>query len=169
MADEIFDEAHAAALRDLWARIRDVPVAILTTVGPDGLPRGRPMAVQRVEPEDVLWFHTAKESGKVGDLTEDQRVGLAFVDAARELYVTATGRAQVVDDRERARALWHPGVAAWFPAGPDDPGLALLRVDLVEAEYWQDRAPRTIGFTARLAAAVTGQPAPGTESGKLQL
>lgn len=54
MADEIFDEQHGAALRELWTLIGDVRIAMLTTVGTDGRLHSRPMATQQVEPEDVL-------------------------------------------------------------------------------------------------------------------
>src|SRR5512145_1013808 len=123
MADEIFDEDHGAALRELWGLIKDVRIAMLTTVGTDGRLHSRPMATQQVEPEDVLWFFSAKDSHKVAELTEKQHVELTYAAPERDLYVSASGRAQVVDDRARMRDLWNPAVQAWFPDGPDDPNL----------------------------------------------
>lgn len=170
MADQIYDEQHAAALRELWETIADIRVAMLTTLGRDGALRSRPMATQRTAPEDVLWFHAAKDSQKIADLTDNQHVELSYADPARDRYVSASGRAQVVNDPARARELWHPGLAAWFPDGPGDPNLCLLRVDLDAAEIWHDRTPRAIELGRLLTAAVTGRAAgePG-EDRKLRL
>jgi general stress protein 26 len=32
--------------------------------------------------------------------------------------------------------LWTPEIKHWFPNGLDDPDLTLLKVDIVEVEYW---------------------------------
>ncbi len=32
--------------------------------------------------------------------------------------------------------LWRPAYRAWFPQGLDDPPLALLKMDVEQAEYW---------------------------------
>jgi general stress protein 26 len=170
MADEIFDEQHGAALRELWDLIKEVRIAMLTTVDPDGRLHSRPMATQEVEPDDVLWFFSAKDSHKVEELTENQHVELTYASPERDLYVSASGRAQVIDDRAKMRELWNTAVQAWFPDGPDDPNLCLLRVDLEQAEYWLDRKPKALSLTQRLASAVTGRPPQaGLEDRKLQL
>lgn len=170
MADEIFDEQHEVALREFWDVVKDVRIAMLTTIGSDGVPRARPMATQEVAPDDVLWFYAAKDSRKVADLTENQHVELSYASPEHDLYATASGLAQVVSDPARARELWNPVVAGWFPEGPDDPNLCLLRVDLTEAEYWRERQPRSMRLTQAIAAAVTGRsPATGAEDRKLTM
>jgi general stress protein 26 len=170
MADGIFDEQHGAALSEFWRLVRDVRVAMLTTVGADGHLHSRPMATQQVEPEDVLWFFSAKSSPKVDELTENQHVELTWAAPERDLYVAASGRAQVVDDRARMRELWNAAVEAWFPRGPDDPDLCLLRVDLHAAEYWLDRKPTAMRLGQLLSAAVGGRPTPsGPEDRKLTM
>lgn len=170
MADEIFDERHGESLRELWSLIRDVRVAMLTTVGVDGRLHSRPMATQQVDPVDVLWFVSRKDSHKIDELTENQHVELTYASPERDLYVAASGRAQVVDDRAKTRELWNAAVQAWFPDGPDDPNVCLLRVDLDEAEYWLDRKPKSLRLTQLLGAVVSGRPPQaGLEDRKLQL
>src|SRR5208337_4347672 len=56
--------------------------------------------------------------------------------AGNYCYVSFTGHASVVQDREKMQDLWCPAYRAWFPRGLDDPELALLRVDVERAEYW---------------------------------
>ena len=51
---------------------------------------------------------------------------------------------------------------AWFPAGEDDPQIAVLKVDVTEAQY------REASFGLKyLAAAVTGGAGSVGESGKV--
>jgi len=40
-----------------------------------------------------------------------------------------------VRDEATAKELWNVFAQAWFPEGVDDPHLALLRVDIEQAEY----------------------------------
>jgi general stress protein 26 len=128
------------------------------------------MATQQVDPEDVLWFVSRKDSHKIEELTENQHVELTYAAPDRDLYVSASGRAQIVDDRAKTRELWNAAVQAWFPDGPDDPNVCLLRVDLDEAEYWLDRKPKSLRLTQLLGAVVSGRPPQsGLEDRKLQL
>jgi general stress protein 26 len=47
-----------------------------------------------------------------------------------------TGIAERVLDPERVRALWNEELCAWFSQGAHDPSLALMRVQVDEAEFW---------------------------------
>jgi general stress protein 26 len=61
-------------------------------------------------------------------------------------------------DPQKAKELWSMEQRAYYPNGPDDERLALLRVAIVHAEYWI--APgRTSYIIAALQAGVTGTPA----------
>jgi general stress protein 26 len=61
-------------------------------------------------------------------------------------------------DVQKARQFWNVEQRAYYPAGPDDERLALLRVTIERAEYWI--APgRTSYLLAAATAAVTGTPA----------
>ena len=37
------------------------------------------------------------------------------------------------------KAIWKEPYKVWFPKGPDDPEIVLVEVDLMEAEYWDNR------------------------------
>ena len=50
---------------------------------------------------------------------------------------------------------------AWFPKELDDPELALLRVDVQEAEYWDSTSNKLVQLYGYIKAAVTGQPHQG--------
>ncbi len=80
--------------------IDDIPIGMLTTFGPDG-PRSIPMARQEVEPSAELWFISARDTAHTRAIQQEPRVSLTF--SARDSWVAAYGRAEVVDDTEKLR------------------------------------------------------------------
>ncbi len=133
------DPQAVTQLRDL---IQDIEVAMLTTVTPDGALRSRPMATQQMAGEGELWFFLADDSGKARDLASEQAVNVSYADAERHRYVSVTGNATVLHDREKAEQLWKPGMERFFPQGIEDPRLALMVVRIETAEYWDATAGR---------------------------
>jgi len=111
-------------------------VAMLTTAAADGSLRSRPMLAHRAGDGDVLWFFTRAAAAKVEEALEHPRVNVSFADPDEGRYVSLSGSATLVRDRETVRRLWGEGDRAWFPRGPEDPDLALLRVEVGRAEYW---------------------------------
>src|SRR5438067_9380888 len=127
---------HDEAIQKLGEMTKDIQVAMMTTLMPDGTLRSRPMATQKTPFDGELWFFTDADSAKVHEVEGDHHVNLSYADPDNQRYVSVTGRASVVNDREKARAIWNPVNKAWFPNGVDDPALRLLRVKVDQAQYW---------------------------------
>src|SRR3954462_15211660 len=73
-------------------------------------------------------------------------------------FVSVNGRAQLIRDRAKIEQLWNPIYKAWFPNGLDDPELALIKVNVEGAEYWDTpngKMVQLIGFVKSIA---TGKP-----------
>lgn len=141
-------------LRKLAELISEAEVGMLTTHALDGTLRSRPLATLQVTDEGDLWFFTSVKSPKIRELEEDNRVNLSFARPSDQIYVSVSGRARILRDPERARALWTPWAKVWFPAGPDDPELVLLNVRVEQAEYW-DAPDSVLGRTVALLKALT--------------
>lgn len=120
----------------LAALLKDIPVAMLTTMEADGSLRSRPMALQQREFDGTLWFLTDVETAKVYEIERHRQVNLALMHPGQQKYVSVSGTATVVRDPAKVKELWTPMHSAWFPNGPDEPKLALLRVSVEKAEYW---------------------------------
>jgi general stress protein 26 len=133
-------------IRILASMIKDIPVAMLTTTGLGRL-RSRPMVTQRTVFDGALWFVTARETGKAGEIRDRQAVHVTFVSPADNRYVWASGTASLVDDPSLLKKLWHSGYLPWLPGGPDDPSVSLIEVRVEEAEYWDNKAGRMVFLT----------------------
>ncbi|MDB5364865.1 MAG: pyridoxamine 5-phosphate oxidase [Rhodospirillales bacterium] len=170
MHDEEEGAADTAERAKLFEMIKDVDTTMMTTVDEDGALRSRPMGNRQADTFDgTLWFLTRASSHKVLELQETDEVNLAYASPEKHTYVSVSGRARLVRDRSRARQLWSSSLKVWFPQGLDDPDLALLRVDVEKAEYWDAPSSTMLHLFGKAKAALTGKPSEGGENKKLKL
>jgi general stress protein 26 len=149
--------AHAGELSKLIELVRDIRVALLTTMDREGGFHTRPVQTLQAEVDGTLWFFTDGSSPKADELRHNLRVSLGYADPAKNVYVAISGCGSLLRDVQRAKQLWSIEQRAYYPEGPDDGHLALLRVTMDRAEYWI--APgRTSYLLAAAKAAVTGTP-----------
>lgn len=132
-------ETPAAKLLHLISGIR---VAMLTTIAADGTLHTRPMASRDAPSIDELWFFTAADSAKTGEIDATHQVALSYAQPSRHRYIAVSGTARILRDEAKARELWNPWVEAWFPEGPTDPSLRLVLVTPIAAEYWDSSGHR---------------------------
>ena len=156
-------------IKKIAGLIKDVRIAMLTTVAPDGSLDSRPMATQKTEFDGTVWFLTRSESGKVEEIKDDSHVSLIYADPSDATYVSAKGRASVNQDRTRIHELWNPMYKAWFPDGEDDPHIAVVRVDVNEAQYWEASPSKLVRGIKYLAATATGGKVDIGETGTVKL
>lgn len=162
---DVHDEAK---VRKLWDLIRDIRVAMLTSMDGDVL-RSRPMVASQREFGGELWFFTRAHSHKVAEVTAEDRVALSYADPSNETYVSISGRAAL--DREPATIAehWSEVMRTWFPKGKDDPEIALLRVTVEQAEYWDAPSSTMVHAYGYAKAVLTGRsPHPG-DTAKMDL
>ncbi len=149
--------------------IDGVEVAMLTTVDEDGSLHSRPMRTQAAPFEGELWFFTSARSHKVQEVEREHHVNLGYADPELDRYVSVSGRATLVRDAEKAETLWNPLYLAWFPSGLSDPDLALLRVQVDKAEYWDTPRGRLVQLVGFAKALFTGKGNDLGEHGVVQL
>ncbi|MGA7159335.1 MAG: pyridoxamine 5'-phosphate oxidase family protein [Acidobacteriaceae bacterium] len=141
-------------LKKIAELLKGIHIAMINTVASDGSISARPMAVQDKSFDGKLWFLTSVNSEKIDEILQDQHVTLTL--ASESKFITLKGRASLNQDRARINELWSPMYKAWFPDGQNDPNIAVLRVDVSEAEYWQASSSSLVRSARYLAAAVTG-------------
>ena len=161
---------QAAAMRKLRRLVKGIRVAMMTTTTEDGTLHSRPMATSEALDEDgALWFFTSSETEKVREINADHHVNIAYSDPENDRYVSITGMARVVRDREKMQKLWSPMLRVWFPRGLDEPDIALLRVEVERAEYWDPSAGLLSAIVSRVRSAVTGAPKFPARHGRIDL
>lgn len=150
------DENFARKIADL---IAGAPVAMLTTTAPDGSLRSRPMAALEPPCENgEVWFFTADDSPKTSEIAAEHEVNLSYADASKDRYVSLSGVAAIVRDPDRARRAWNSAVQAWFPGGPEDPRLVLLRVRVHTAHEWNAQGGEMIEIRPEPASGENSPP-----------
>ena len=130
-------QQHDPQLQAVADLVHDIQFAMVTATGADGVLRSRPMTVMQMDAEGCLWFFTSRAAAKTEDAAQQSAVNLALARPDQQDYLSLSGNAEVVRDPAKMKALWTPWIKPWFPDGLDDPQLTLLKVTLVEAEYWE--------------------------------
>ncbi len=160
---------HQEELKKIKERIKDIRVAIMTTISSEGKLHSRPMATNEMEDDGSLWFFTDQSSEKVSELSRDNVVSLSYSNPDDNTYVCLTGEAEVVNDRKKMEELFNPIVKAWYPKGLDDPDMTLLKVTPQDAEYWDGSSSKMVVAFNMLKAVVTGKEYDEGEHGKVNL
>ncbi|MGV3559133.1 pyridoxamine 5'-phosphate oxidase family protein [Larkinella arboricola] len=136
--------------------IEGIRIGMLTTQDGNGNLVSRPMAVMQLDENGDLWFLTKENSPKTDQINDNYKVNVAFADVADASYVSVSGTAQELHDRAKIEELWSPMAKPWFPDGKDDPQLAILKVHIDTAEYWDSTSSRMVRLFEMARAALTG-------------
>ncbi|MEO8849000.1 MAG: pyridoxamine 5'-phosphate oxidase family protein [Casimicrobiaceae bacterium] len=151
-------QATTADRRQIWKHLQDTRFGFFTTLSEDNGLRARPLTTQKVEAEKTVWFFIANDGQLAADVRANPRALLTYSNAGDSFYASMSGSAQVLVDPARARDMWSKLNEAWFPGGPDDPNLALLRVDVTHGESWEPSTNKMLQFLSIATAAMTHTP-----------
>lgn len=148
-------DEERAHIHEMLEKISDVMFLSFASVGQAPVLDGRPLHVTAREDDNTLWFMVPRDSKKVAEV---QRHSGAVVTAQTgSRWLAMSGIADVVNDRAKIESLWSKAHEVWFPNGPQDPNVCLLRFRPESAEYWDNSG--MLGVKYLLAAAkafVTG-------------
>jgi general stress protein 26 len=162
----IFSKAGARMSKDRYVQVPEagaqlreivdgIRFAMMTTVDAAGELQSRPMPRQVADDDGTLWFLAARQSSLTSQLREQPVVLITYGDARSRTYMSVTGTATVLQDPTRAAQLWDAAVRTWFPDGPDDPELAVIKVE-VESGAFRNPLPAPVAFPQFMQAATSG-------------
>ena len=121
------------AIKTVNDLIKDIKVAMFTTISSDNKIISRPMQTQEVEFDGELWFLTMKDTDKYQEITSNPNVNLAY---AGKSYVSISGTAEFIEDAAKKKEYWNPIFDKMLDTSYDDPNVVLIKVDADSAEYW---------------------------------
>jgi general stress protein 26 len=156
MTDTTTNEPHAK----LWELIKDTRFGMLTHRHHDGLLNSHPLTTQNksIDEGATLYFFVPRDGDIAGHLKDDNVVNVAYANPDSDSYVSIAGRARLLEDQAMKERLFSPMAKAWFPAGPTDPNLGLLAVEIANAEYWDVDDSKMVQMFKMAKAAITGEP-----------
>jgi len=159
------------AEQHLWPLIKGIKFAMFTTHHSNGHLHSRPMTTQnKTMLDDKLWFFMSAKGDTVQELIQQPQVNIGYADTGKDAFVSVSGSAEVVDDKTQREALWTKFAQAWFPGGVDDPDLALVRVTVSHAHYWNVTENKLTQLFVMAKAVFSGEkPDSLGESGEVRL
>ena len=134
------NEQNMKKLNDFFTKSKICFLSTATrdvSIGDELQVKSCPMTIQEYDPEtNRLSFFMLKSGSLYGDVQKNNNIGITLFDEQNSFYVSANGMAYFTDEIEAKKKLFNIMTKAWFPEGPEDRELALMRVHLYAAEYW---------------------------------
>ena len=156
--------------KKLQEMIKDIDFCMLSTIDENGYVHSRPMSLNSyVDEEANLWFFTSSKSLKAHEIERSPQVNASFSNPEESQYVSLSGKAELVTDRAKIKELWKPILKAWFPDGPEQSDLALLKVRVEKAEYWDSPSSTVAQVFSFVSAIVSGKQVEIGENKKINL
>ncbi|MGP3535014.1 pyridoxamine 5'-phosphate oxidase family protein [Microbacterium sp. RD1] len=146
------DTTELEKLNELLGKFR---FAMVTTRAEDGSLHAHPLTVQESDFDGDLWFVIGRSASAVTHIGLDPAVGVSF--SSNDAWLSLAGSAELVEDPAKLREQWNPALEAWFPNGPEDPEVVLLKVNALSGEYWDSPGGRITTVLAFLKHKVTGE------------
>lgn len=143
-------------LTRVWDLIEKVGVGMLTTRFDGGL-RARPLEPRPDRDAGVIWFVTDVRGAKDDEIAADPEVCFVLIDPKDKAYLSITGRAEVRDDHAKAAEIWKKSDNIWWPDGPSDPNVRMLRLTPEKAELWDGPANSAVAAFEFAKARITGE------------
>jgi general stress protein 26 len=129
-----------AAVDTLKKMVQGLDICILITTDIEGQRHNRPMAAIKIDDDGNAWFFVSKSSGKLKDISVNNKLQLVFANPATDVYVEMHGVGSAVCDEEEIKNNWSPLVTQWFPGGIQDPEVCLVRLEVINVFYWDEKA-----------------------------
>ena len=159
------------AIKKLKELAEDARICMMTTNLDQRPMSSRPMSLQEVDDEGIMWFISGKNSDKNYELRKDSEVQLFFMNNGSSEYLSVFGRAEIYSDQQTIDDKWSEMANAWFEDGKDDPNVSIIGVKPQDVRYWDTKHGKLVDMALMLYAAVTGADtgADGGNEGKLEI
>jgi general stress protein 26 len=140
----------------IWRHVSGIRSCMMTTHDGDRIV-ARPMTGITRPEQNLIWFFTDNHSHKDDEVARDPRACLCYADIKSQTFVSLSGQITRVHDQEMINSLWTEGAAVYFPEGPVDPGIVLLKFVPEAGEYWDSPSSPIVLAIKFLEAKLTGE------------
>ncbi len=119
----------------IWEILEKTGVGMLTTRFASGL-RARPFEARPDRAAGVILFVSDVRGLKDDEIQRWPDVCFCMVNEDDKAYLSITGRAAVLHDHALAAKIWKKSDEVWWPDGPEDRHICVLRIEPQTAELW---------------------------------
>lgn len=140
----------------IWDHVRSIATCMMVTWSDSGV-RARPMRANARPEENAIWFFADQESDTDKDVRENPNVCLTFTDTRDSVFVSLSGHISRVLEKATIHELWDDAASGYFPDGPDNPRVVLLRFEPAMGEYWSAPSSRIVLAIKFLEAKILGE------------
>lgn len=153
------DDKNSDQLK-LWDMIKEMKFGMFTHRHASGRLHSVPLTTQNrsLDEASTLYFFVSRKGEVAGHIDQDIHVNVTYTDPSKDRYVSVSGEALIVEDQPKKDDLFSTMSKAWFPGGAKDPDLALLKVNISHAEYWDVKESKMVQLAKMVTAAITGTP-----------
>jgi general stress protein 26 len=139
----------------VWDLLEKTGVGMLTTRFASGL-RARPMEPRPDRDGRAIYFITDVRGLKDDEVEAAPEVCLTLTNHKDKAYLSLTARASVLRDPLLAAKFWKSSDDVWWPEGPEDEHVRVLRLEPLRAELWDGPASSTVAAFEFAKARLTG-------------
>ena len=159
--------ANAEAIAEIKKLAEEIEICMLCTYVGNKL-HARPMSTQEVDAEGNVWFLSDKTSAKHREIEINNQVDLLY-SGSYDKFLSLTGTATILYDREKIKELYEPIVKVWMPGGEDDPNLSIIKVRVNDGYYWDVKHNKMVEVAKMAVSFVTGKVMDDGIEGKLEV
>lgn len=149
----IYHQQHDT-MKKVAELVKGINVCMLTA-GSGGRLISHPMNPLELDEHGDFWFFASHQAAGQLDLSF---VNIAFSDEDRAIYISLSGKAELVRDQHRIDELWTPMVKPWFSQGKDDPDLVLMKFSTHTAAYWDAKSSKMVRLLASMTPSRINKP-----------
>jgi general stress protein 26 len=140
----------------IWNLIEQTGAGMLTTRFDGGL-RARPLEPRPDRDGGVIYFITDVRGLKDDEIEADGHVCFTMINADDKAYLSLTASAEVLRDPLLAARFWKKTDDVWWPGGPEDKHVRVLKLEPVRAELWDGPASSLVAAFEFAKARATGE------------
>ena len=147
------DLTRPEAIPQIAALINEIDICLFATRGDDGRLHARPMSNNgQVAWDGQSWFFAPTDGRLVAELRADPAAVAAYRAEEGFAFVSVSGRATIETDQELKERYWLDDLERWFPNGPSDPNVALIRLEAEYAQWWTEDGDGTADLREAVAS-----------------
>lgn len=127
-----------------------------------------PMSTKKVDEEGNIWFLSGADSEHNENIMRDSNLMLIYSKPGDMTFLKVYGNASITKDKRILEELYSKSDDLWFE-GLEDPNLTAIKVNPIEAYYWEPKNNKFVSFLKMGIATLTGNEPQITSSGGLNV